>query len=75
MIQTNKINRIPLVVVGRDFWQPLIDWFRDTLLPQKLVSPGDMDLFQIADNAQEAYDAIVAVHAKTGINYSVRNDI
>lgn len=75
MIQTNKINRIPLVVVGRDFWKPLIDWFRNHLLQLELISPEDMELFHIADNAEEAFEAIRSVHAKTGINYSVRNDI
>jgi len=74
MIQTNKVKRVPLVMVGKTFWGPLIGWFRDTLLAQGLISPDDMDLFYLAENADDACEFIVAWHRKNGITSTVRNE-
>lgn len=75
LIQTRKVNRVPLVMVGREFWSPLIDWFKNTLLEQHLISPEDMDLFHLADSAEEARDYIVAWHVKNGCVSTVRDDV
>ena len=73
LIQTNKVNRVPIVFVGKTFWSPLIDWFKNTLLEQGMISPGDMDLFYLADNADEACEYIKAWHAKNGRESTVQN--
>ena len=59
LVQTNKVNRVPVVFVGKAFWSPLIDWFKNTLLEQGMISAGDMDLFYLADNADEACEYAV----------------
>lgn len=75
LIQTKKVNRVPLVMVGRKFWQPLVEWFRHSLLERHLISESDMDLFYLADNADEAYEFILAWHRKNGLETTVRDDV
>lgn len=55
LIQTGKAQHIPMVCVGREFWAPLLAWFKQTMLPLGTVSQTDIDLFQIVDSAKEAY--------------------
>lgn len=59
LIQTDKIGRFPIILVGRSFWSGLIDWIKEVLLEREHnVSPEDMFLFVIVDTAQEAVDEI-----------------
>ena len=59
LIQTEKIGRFPIVLVGKKFWSGLVDWIRDTMLEDaKNISPADMDLFSIVDDADEAVAVI-----------------
>jgi hypothetical protein len=53
LIQTRKIRAFPLVLVGSAYWRPLVDWLRDHVLGEGKISPGDLDLFEIADSAEE----------------------
>lgn len=73
LVQTNKVNRVPVVFVGKAFWSPLIAWFKNTLLEQGMISAGDMDLFYLADNADEACEYIKAWHAKNGRESTVQD--
>ena len=73
LVQTNKVNRVPVVFVGKTFWSPLIDWFKNTLLEQGMISADDMDLFYLADNADEACEYIKAWHAKNGRESTVQD--
>ena len=72
-MQTNKVNRVPLVLVGRNFWQPMIDWFRNVMLIDGTIHEEDMALFKLVDTAQEAYDYIVEQH-KHGMTDTIRID-
>lgn len=54
LIQTNKIGKFPIVLVGTSYWQGLVDWIKATLLAEGNISPGDLDLLQIVDTAEEA---------------------
>jgi uncharacterized protein (TIGR00730 family) len=54
LIQTGKIERFPLILVGRSFWTPFLDWQRQQLLAEGYISPTDPDLFMIVDTAEEA---------------------
>ncbi len=59
LIQTEKIGKFPIILVGSEFWAGLIDWIKKILLDQeKNVSPEDMDLFQIVDTCEDAVKAI-----------------
>ncbi|MBQ7696952.1 MAG: TIGR00730 family Rossman fold protein [Lentisphaeria bacterium] len=72
LIQTNKINHVPLVLVGSKFWQPMIDWFKNTmLLEYKAISPEDMNLFKLVDTPEEACEIIIGLHRR-GISGTIK---
>ena len=59
LIQTHKIGRFPIVLVGKKFWSGLIDWIKDTLIEaENNVSPEDLDLFTVVDTPTEAVKVI-----------------
>ena len=59
LIQTNKIARFPIVLVGKAYWQGLVDWIKKCVLhDEHNISPDDMDLFYLADNSDEAVNYI-----------------
>ncbi|MFM1808764.1 MAG: hypothetical protein RLZZ242_1489 [Bacteroidota bacterium] len=59
LIQTNKISRFPIILVGTKFWGGLIDWIKETLLAEKTISPEDLDLFKLVDTADEVVEIIL----------------
>lgn len=58
LIQTGKARKIPLILVCSDFWKGLIDWFRDTLVREKMIDPEDTELIQIIDDPEKVVEAI-----------------
>jgi uncharacterized protein (TIGR00730 family) len=58
LIQTNKIDKFPLILVGRKFWGGLFDWITDTLLSEGNISPKDMDLVHLVDNEDEVLEIL-----------------
>ena len=61
LTQTRKIRRRPIILVGRDFWQRLIDF--EVLVEHGVISPEDLNLFHYAETAEEAWDAIKAAYS------------
>ncbi len=60
LIQTKKIEKIPVVLYGREFWEPLVKFFEKELLKKhKTISKEDLDLFKIVDNVDEALKYIL----------------
>jgi len=54
LIQTKKIGKFPIILVGRDFWSGLMEWVKTVLIEKYAnVSSGDMDLIKIVDNEDE----------------------
>jgi len=60
LVQTGKVTSFPIVLVGSRFWGPLVDWLRETLMNEGMISPEDMDLIQITDTAEEAVDLVLS---------------
>jgi uncharacterized protein (TIGR00730 family) len=59
LIQTNKIDKFPIILVGRDFWSGLIEWVRTTLLDSfQNISAGDIDIIQVVDTADEVIEIL-----------------
>jgi len=58
LIQTHKLVRFPIVLVGRDYWRGLIEWITTTVLTDKNIAAEDLELFRLVDNAEEAVTCI-----------------
>lgn len=71
LIQTAKIARFPVILVGSDFWSGLLDWFKQTLLKDGMIAEEDLNLYRIVDTADEAVAHIKAFYDKytIGVNF------
>ncbi|MEU8267392.1 TIGR00730 family Rossman fold protein [Sphaerisporangium sp. NPDC049002] len=72
LVQTGKITTFPIVLVGTEFWKPLIDWIKDTLLVRGMISEDDPKLFHVTDDPDEAVRHIVAGHQQAAVESRVR---
>jgi hypothetical protein len=63
LVQTGKVVGLIVVLVGRAYWERLINW--PMLVDEGLISPHDVQLFRYAETAQEAWDIISARHPPT----------
>jgi uncharacterized protein (TIGR00730 family) len=60
LVQTKKIERIPIICYGKEYWDPLISWFKNSLLKKyRTISPEDLDLFVVVDSVDEAYHYVL----------------
>lgn len=64
LIQTKKIGRFPIVLVGKKFWGGLVDWIKKTLVAEKMISEEDLDLFSVVDTPKDAVKVIDDFYAK-----------
>lgn len=65
LIQTGKIGRFPIVLVGSDFWSGMLTWLKETVLAkEKNISPEDLDLINVVDTPDEAVEVINRFYQK-----------
>ncbi|MBI3509131.1 MAG: TIGR00730 family Rossman fold protein [Bacteroidetes bacterium] len=65
LVQTSKIAHYPVVLVGTEYWNGLVNWIRSTMLAkEKNVSPDDLELFHVVDTADEAVKIINDFYSK-----------
>jgi uncharacterized protein (TIGR00730 family) len=60
LVQTGKVTRFPVVLLGTAYWQGLIDWLRGPMVNEGKVSPDDLDLLRVTDDVHEAVRYIQA---------------
>ena len=53
LIQTQRIPRFPVVLLGREYWEDMLAWLRDTVLKNGCISPQDLEIFKIADSPKD----------------------
>jgi hypothetical protein len=58
LIQTNKIRNFPVILVGSDFWAPLLEWISDRMIAFRTISPEDLRIYRIVDEAAEVMQII-----------------
>ena len=58
LVQTRKIRPVPIVLVDKQFWKPLINWFTKTLIPENKISPQDLEIFKVLDEPEEIVNYI-----------------
>ncbi len=64
LIQTKKIGRFPIVLVGKKFWKGLIDWFMKVLVSEGMIGENDDELFSLVDTPDEAVKVIDDFYSK-----------
>lgn len=64
LIQTGKIARFPIVLVGSEYWSGLFDWITNTMLTNKYISEEDLMLYRMVDSAEEATEHIFRFYDK-----------
>lgn len=65
LIKTNKIKHIPVVLVGKDFWEPILNMIENSLYKKHhTISKEDMDIYHLVDDVDEAHNLIVSLVEK-----------
>ncbi len=62
LIQTGKTTKFPVVLMGTEYWEGIIEWTKNVLLNRKYISPEDLELFSVTDDAEEACRIITEFH-------------
>lgn len=64
LVQTHKVTEFPIVLVGSDYWEPLVAWLRGAVLERGMIREEDIDLLKIVDDPREAVEFVVARSAE-----------
>lgn len=64
LIQTERILKFPVILLGSEYWKGLIDWLKETVYQQGNISKEDLNLFIVVDKPQEVVAAIKKYYAK-----------
>jgi len=70
LVQTGKVRRVPLILVGSDYWQGLVDWMKARLEAEGMVSPGDVEMLQVIDDPAAVVEAIFTHYHARGFEPS-----
>jgi hypothetical protein len=70
LVQTGKTRRMPIILVGSQFWGGMVEWFKTALLEEQVISPEDMDLIQVIDEPEEVVSAIFKHYETRGFQPS-----
>lgn len=62
LIQTRKLSQFPVILIGRSYWQGLLDWFRDSPLGHGNICPEDLELLYLTDSAEEARELLTRAY-------------
>jgi uncharacterized protein (TIGR00730 family) len=64
LVQTRKVTSFPIVLLGVRFWGPMIEWIKETLVAEGMVSEKDLDLIQLVDSPEEAVNLVLHGHVR-----------
>jgi uncharacterized protein (TIGR00730 family) len=67
LVQTNKIEKVPIILIGSEFWNPLRQHMNDMMIKNKTIDESDLDLFVISDDEDAIVDAIKKVPIRNGV--------
>ena len=73
LIQTGKIRQFPLVLMGRDYWAPVIEFVRTSMVREATIDPEDLDLILVTDSPEGAVEHVRHVaQERFGLTYGPR---
>jgi uncharacterized protein (TIGR00730 family) len=58
LVQTKKVTSFPVILYGKSYWGGLLDWLRESMLPNGMISPADLELIQVSDDVDEIVDIV-----------------
>jgi len=64
LIQTCRIDRFPVVLFGKAYWNGLIEWMKDSVLGRSCISPEDLDIFSVVDKPEEVVKIVKKFYSK-----------
>ena len=64
LVQTNKTQKFPIILMGSDYWKGLVDWIKTVVVQEKMISPEDINMFHVTDNPVEAAEIIEEFYKK-----------
>jgi hypothetical protein len=70
LVQTGKSRKIPIILVGGEFWKGLLDWMRDKLVGEGMISDSDLELMQVIDEPEAVVEAIFDYYETRGFQPS-----
>jgi uncharacterized protein (TIGR00730 family) len=70
LVQTQKIRRIPIILVQESYWRGLIDWMKDRMISEGMIDAVDMDLIKVIDEPKQVVEAIFNHYEKRGFEPS-----
>jgi len=70
LVQTERIPRFPLILIGRDFWAGLLKWMDKNMLERGFISRGDEELFTLTDDPHQAIEIILEYQRRVGFTPS-----
>lgn len=59
LVQTHKVTEFPIVLVGTDYWQGLLDWLHQVVVTRGNINPVDLELIRLVDDADEAVHVVL----------------
>lgn len=67
LIQTHKISHFPIIMIGSEFWSGLVEWFKTTLIENKVINETELGLFYVVDDVDEAVRVIDEFYQKSDL--------
>ena len=64
LLQTSKVNKYPIILVGVEYWNGLIEWIKNRLLKDHNISPEDLDLIEVVDNKDQVIECLNRFYIK-----------
>lgn len=73
LVQTEKIQSVPIILVGTEYWKPLESFIKDQVLSRKFIDEDDASIFTITDNEDEIIEIIRNAPIRNGVEYKHAN--
>lgn len=74
LMQTNKIPKAPLILVGEDYWRPLEEFFKNVLLKGRAIDEDDLLIYNITDDEEKIIELIRKAPIRTGLQYDKKSE-
>jgi hypothetical protein len=64
LLQTSKVNKYPIILVGVEYWNGLIEWIKNRLLKEHNISPEDLELIEVVDTKDQVMECLNSFYIK-----------